>query len=67
MTTLETHQPLNRPMPPEKEEVHPCRFTTDRDAAFFVRGLLFDDKTVEDRYYSLGKVLLALAALRPKW
>ena len=55
MTTLETHQPLNRPIPPEKEEGHPCRFTTDMDAAFFVRGLLFDDKTVEDRILFVGE------------
>lgn len=37
------------------------------DAAFFVSGLLFDDKQLKIGSYSLGKVLLALTALRPKW
>ena len=67
MTTLETHQPLNRPIPPEKEEGHPCRFTTDMDAAFSLVDCCSMIKQLKIGSYSLGKVLLALAALRPKW
>ena len=58
MTTLETHQPLNRPIPTEKEEGQTCRFTTDMDAAFFVSGLLFDDKRFEKELVILADTKL---------
>ena len=58
MTTLETHQPPNRPLPPEKEEWHPCRFTTDMDADFYDSGLLFDDKRFEKELVILADTKL---------